>query len=117
MLEKENICNFSAPLTSDFGIQLNQKQYHRIKSRLERLMDRCPVNSHIDLKFKKHETNYIGQISIRSYSKNFHAKKVSHTPYQTLLLLEEAIDEQLLKWKRERFSNSLASNLRGPQVA
>ncbi|WP_412463269.1 hypothetical protein [Halobacteriovorax sp. RT-2-6] len=117
MLKKTNLCDFSKPLFSDFGIELTYKQHQKIKARLDRLMDRCPNHGHYQLEFKKHESNYIAQLSIKSYSKNFYAKKVAHTPYQAFLLLEEEIDEQLLKWKRERFSNSLASNLRGPQVA
>ncbi|EPZ49639.1 hypothetical protein M902_0824 [Bacteriovorax sp. BAL6_X] len=117
MLKKTKSCSFSKTLFYDFGIELGPKQYQKIRSRLDGLMDRCPIHSHYKLTFKKHETNYIGQLSIKSFSKNFHAKKVAHTPLQVFLLLEEAIDEQLLKWKRDRFSNRLARNLRGPQVA
>lgn len=117
MFKKTNLCDFSKPSFSEFGIELAPKQYQKIKTRLDRLMDRCPIYSHYQLKFKKHKSNYIGQLSIKSYTKNFHAKKVAHTPFHAILLLEEAIDEQLLTWKRERFSKSLASNLRGPQVA
>ncbi|MFG1492770.1 hypothetical protein ACRXCV_05555 [Halobacteriovorax sp. GFR7] len=117
MLKKTKLCNYSNPLFYDFGIELGPKQYQKIRSRLDGLMDRCPIHSHFKLTFKKHETNYIGQLSIKSFTKNFHAKKVAHTPLQAFLLLEEAIDEQLLKWKRDRFSNSLASSLRRPQVA
>ncbi|MEH0862391.1 MULTISPECIES: hypothetical protein [unclassified Halobacteriovorax] len=115
---KESNSGFSMqPMVSYFGIELNQNQYQKIKQKLDRLMDRCPVSSSYKLDFKKHQTNYIGQLTIQSYGKKFYAKKVAHTPYLTFKLLEDEIDDQLLKWKRERFSNSLAQNLSGPRVA
>lgn len=98
-------------LFRDFGIELDQAQYQKIKEKIEILKDKCPAQCSFDLRFEKRKSCYVGELSIRSLSGNFYAKRIAYNPYQTYLMLEEAIEFQLLDWRRKRFSANLEQSL------
>lgn len=105
---------FNDPIVNFFGIEIKQAQYQRIKLKLDLLKEKCPANSKITLNFKQKDSGYIGYLTVKSYTETFESQKISHNPYQTFLLLEEDIDQQLLEWKRVRFSKNLAQSLHRP---
>ena len=95
----------------EFGITLSPKQYQNIKRKLEILEKKCPANSKLDLSFEKREESYIARITINAFSESFHSKRIAHSPYQAYLLIEKDIEDQILDWKRRRFSAQLEKTI------
>lgn len=107
MLMKRDSQISNDPTVSFFGIELNQNQYQNIKKGVDQLKEKCPSHCSFKLEFEKRSSCYIGKINIKSLSENFYSKKIAHNPYQAYLMLEEDIEQQLLNWKRRRFSSKL----------
>lgn len=106
-MNKLNLKSKENQKTNQFGILLTQKEEEFIKNRLELLKDICPSTSKLELIFKKKKTGIKGELKVSSYTDNFISNKKASSPTQTFLLLLEDIEEQLLDWKRKRFSQSL----------
>ena len=94
-----------------FGIPMSLSKYQKIRKKLNLLEDRCPSECSLNLSFERKESSYVGVLSIRSFSENFYSRKIGHCPYQSYTLLEEDIDQQLLEWKRRRFSTSVEKTI------
>ena len=107
MLMKRDSQISNDPTVTYFSIELNQTQYQKIKKKVDLLKEKCPSQCSFKLEFEKRSSCYVGEITINSFSENFYSKKVAHNPYQTYLMLEEDIEQQLLEWKRRRFSANL----------
>lgn len=111
MLRKRDLAISNENQVNHFGIPMNQPEYQQIKKRLSLLKDRCPLQCSIKLSFERRKSSVIGVLSIRSISENFYSRKVGHAPCQSYELLEEDIDQQLLEWKRRRFSSSVEKTI------
>lgn len=96
-------------LSNDLILGINDAtpNYQLIKSKFEILSEKSPAQSINRLEFKKEKNKYVGNISIKSYGMSFYSTKTASTPYEAYLLLEEEIEEKLIKWKRDRFSEKL----------
>lgn len=82
-----------------------------IRRRLELLKNKCPPDAKINLEFEKRKSSVVGKLMITAPPLRYCSKKVAHNSHQTYLLLEEDIEEQLLKWRRYQFSQNLARSL------
>ena len=86
------------------GFELYKRQRLKIKRKLEDLHEKCPANSTIKLVLEKRRSCFVGKLTIKSVTKNFCSKMISHSPSQTYLLLEEDIEKMLNEWKLTRFA-------------
>ena len=93
--------------TTFYGIPLTLEQTRNTEKILERLQDLSPSSSKIELKFKEHSQKIKGILTVKSYGTSFTSTKTAEDPESTLLLLKNDIEDQLLDWKRKRFSQSL----------
>jgi hypothetical protein len=107
MLGKRDLAISNEHQVNHFGISMQQSEYQQIKNKLSLLEDRCPSQCSIKLSFERHKSLVVGVLSIRSISESFYSRKAGHSPYQSYALLEKDIDQQLLEWKRRRFSSSV----------
>jgi hypothetical protein len=111
MLRKRDLAISNEDQVTYFGIPMSLSEYQKIRRKLNLLEDRCPSQCSIKLSFEKRKSSYVGVLSIRSISENFYSRKIGHSPYQSYILLEEDIDQQLLEWKRRRFSSSVGKTI------
>lgn len=111
MLRKRDLAISNDHQENHFGISMKQSEYQQIKKKLNFLEDRCPSQCSIKLSFERRKSSVVGVLSIRSISESFYSRKARHSPYQSYALLEEDIDQQLLEWKRRRFSSSVEKTI------
>lgn len=86
---------------------LTEKQTEYLNSQISELSERAPSDSTIQLFFEKRKGCIKGVLEINAQHRRFSSSKAAPDPLQTFMLLIEDIDDQLLKWKRHRFSESL----------
>ncbi len=97
--------------TGDFGIKMDITQETKIQQKLERLREKCPPHSSIQLQFEKRRSSVVGVLTIKTLSREFKSRKIGNIPILVFTLLEDDINNQLLDWKRTRFSASLEYKL------
>lgn len=93
------------------GIKIDQKVAQQMQRRLDTLSEKCPYPCDINLVFEKRESCFIGKLEIKAAALKICSRKISHIPYQVFSLLVDDIENQLLDWKRQRFSNELEMSL------
>lgn len=108
--QKDSMTLNDQPFTT-FSTSLTPRQQLWVNQKLERLKEKCPSQAAIKVRFEKRPASFIGEISIKSFSREFYSKKIAHDLFQVYLLLEADIEEQLLEWKRTRFIDKFAKNL------
>ncbi len=107
MFRERDFINSPEKNVNAYGVTMDQRDYCKIKSKLNLLKDRAPAQCSFDLLFENSKSSIVGTISIRSISENFYSTKVGHSPFQVYELLEKEIDQQLLEWKKRRFRQNL----------
>ena len=111
MLRKRDLAISTEDQVTYFGISMSLSEYQQIKKKLNLLEDRCPSQCSIKLSFERSKSSIVGVLSIRSISESFYSKKKGYSPCQCYELLEKDIDQQLLEWKRRRFSSSVNTTI------
>ncbi len=110
MLRQVNLTNLNETQEYHFGIPICEFEYQQIKKKLDLLKERCPSQCSLNLSFKGNDSSYEGEISVKTASEHFYSRKRNSNLYSCYMLLEEEIDQQLLKWKRSRFNTLINDN-------
>ncbi len=108
---------FEDPCIRTSGFQLSSSEEMFIKKELELLKDQVPTGSFIKLKLDKTDQVLKGTLSIKNFTFHFHTNQKASNISKLIKLLRNQINEQILDWKRTRFSNSLLKHLSGNYCA
>jgi len=93
--------NFSI---NEVGIKLSSDQVFKIKRKLQALEVRSPTYSTINLNFTNVGSHIQGDLVFTSVGKRFEAKVLGEDPNEIYEQLELEIDQQIMNWKKNRFS-------------
>ena len=97
--------NFSI---NEVGIKLQDQNLAKIRDKLQKLEARAPTYSTINLDFINIGSCIQGKLEISSTGKNFHSTIKGEDPWEIYQKLESKIDQQLIQWKKNRFSKEFA---------
>ncbi len=97
--------NFSI---NEVGIKLQNQNLVKIRDKLQRLEARAPAYSTINLNFTNIGSYIQGNLDICSAGKKFYSTIQGKDPWEIYLKLESEIDQQLIQWKKNRFSKEFA---------
>ncbi len=91
----------------DFGVPMPKKARVTLSRKLEILREKLPINSSIDLLFFHEGSKLRGSLKIKTLNRTFSAISFGNHPLSIYKNLEEDINQQILDWKRTRFSKEV----------
>ena len=95
------------PTPHRYGIKLSQYQKVKVEILLERIRDLSPSSSITTLRYDRNGEDLKGCLTVKSFGIKFQSQKTGQDPVEIMMLLKDDVEDQLLDWKRNRFSHSL----------